>query len=345
MALVLKVHPSITGVAMPGGTLHGTWAGIEGAVAPVTNEEFWQRSAEGSGSWIQVGAGLTYEVTQADVSQYIRFRHQLTDSDGESIESFSAPIGPVSGEFVFFDCQLGSPTQTSYICVETADLLLQTVPSSPGVTEWLESTDTNAKKRLLNLASQILDSLCWLGDRCSCEQALEWPRLVNDCSCELARCSELPFDIQMATAYLAAYLATKKDFAWNPGGGSLVPEGSGGGGSGSIDTGNDAIAGLAPFEEVTVGPINVKMRADAEFVTGGIWGWEYLPPYIQSLLWKWLCSDGPGGRGSGNGANFTQGSVGRGSVARVREYMPNRVPGKFWLRNGKVAPRFGGWNY
>ena len=38
------------------------------------------------------------------------------------------------------------------------------------------------------------------GVRCSCEQALEWPRQVSDCTCEMAGCSAIPLDIQMATA-------------------------------------------------------------------------------------------------------------------------------------------------
>ena len=347
MALTLDKAPTASGVAMIGGTLTGVLGTTTGGVDPVTDAVIeWQASLDQQ-TWETAAVGTRYVVQGSDSTKYFRFLQKRVDSDTPPSELVmtTSVYGPVDGTVVFFDCTVGSPTQTSYICVEVADQLLQTVPPSPGVEEWLESDDENAKKRLLNLATQILDSLCWNGTKCSCDQALEWPRIVTDCSCELANCSEIPFDIQLATAYLAAWLSTKKDFAWTPGGGSLNGGGGSGGGTGnggSIDTGNDMLAGLEPFEEVTIGPINVKMRASADL--GGTWGWEYLPPFVQSLLWRWLCSDGPGGIGGAGASSFRQGNVGRGSVARIKNRLPWQVPGYMWLRDGVVYPRYGpGW--
>ena len=333
-----ETAPTASGIAMLGGTLTAKPGSVRGGIAPVSSIALgWQFSTDSGTTWNDLSDKASLPITTNETGKLLRVRNVWKDSDdpADEIELFSEAIGPVPepGTAVFFDCTFGSPTQTSYICVENADALLASMPQSPGVKEWVESSDDNAKKQYLNLATQVLDSLCWLGEKCFCEQPLEWPRKVLDCGCELASCDEIPYDIQLATAYLAAWLATKEDYAFLPGGGGL----NGGGGGGSIDTGNDQIAALAPFEEVTIGPINVKMRATADLGDG--WGWELLPPFVQSLLWKWLCSTGPGGI-QGGGPSFTQGNVGRRSVARLHRRLPNQVPGNFWLKNGKLVPRY-----
>ena len=333
-----ETAPTASGIAMLGGTLTAKPGSVRGGIAPVSSIALgWQFSTDSGTTWNDLSDKASLPITTNETGKLLRVRNVWKDSDdpADEIELFSEAIGPVPepGTAVFFDCTFGSPTQTSYICVENADALLASMPQSPGVKEWVESSDDNAKKQYLNLATQVLDSLCWLGEKCFCEQPLEWPRKVLDCGCELATCDEIPYDIQLATAYLAAWLATKEDYAFLPGGGGL----NGGGGGGSIDTGNDQIAALAPFEEVTIGPINVKMRATADLGEG--WGWELLPPFVQSLLWKWLCNVGPGGI-QGGGPSFSQGNVGRRSVARLHRRLPNQVPGNFWLKNGKLTPRY-----
>ena len=340
-----ETAPTASGIAMLGGTLTAKPGSVRGGIAPVSSTYLgWEFSSDDGATWNDLSDKASLPITTNETGKLLRVKNVWTDSDSpaDTLDLFSIDYGPVPepGTAIFFDCQLGSPTQTSYICVETADMLLASMPQSPGVEDWIKSSDDNAKKRNLNLATQVLDSLCWNGERCDCEQPLEWPRRVMDCACELAGCDEIPFDIQLATAYTAAWLATRKDYTFLPGGGSLGDSGGSGsgGGGGSIDTGNDGVAGLEPFEEVEIGPIRVKMRQEATFDTG-LWGWEMLPAFIQSLLWRWLCSNGPGGM-NGGGSGFSQGYVGRRSVARVRNPLPNQVPGNFWLRGGKVAPRY-----
>ena len=347
-AMTQETAPKASGVAMLGGTLTAEAGVVTGGVDPVIDTALgWQKSTDGV-TWDALSDAAILPITSAETGHYLRVRNLKTDSDTppDELEIFSASYGPVPepGTAVFFDCTMGSPTQTSYICVETADMLLASMPQSPGVANWIASSDDNAKKRNLNLATQLLDALCWNGEKCNCDQPLEWPRRILDCNCEIASCDEIPFDIQLATAYLAAWLAANNDYAFVPGGGSLEGgggSGSGDGGGGSIDTGNDQIAGLEPFEEVVIGPIRVKMRANAEF--GGEWGWEYLPPFIQAMLWKWLCSNGPGGIGGAGASGFSQGNVRRPSVARTKNRLPYQVPGYMWLKDGMVQPRFGGW--
>ena len=162
-----------------------------------------------------------------------------------------------------------------------------------------------------------------------CEQALEWPRQVSDCTCEIAGCSAIPLDIQMACAFLAAELS----YTGKIGGASTV-------GAERAETAGPApaeeggIEGLEPFSEVVVGPISVDMKADAKFESGSSWGWDVLPPYVQSLLSKWI----DGGAGM---YGMSQGNVSRGSVARQSGRLPWQVPGTLSLRNGRVYPRYG----
>lgn len=230
-----------------------------------------------------------------------------------------------------FECAVGEDNSTSYVCVDVAKQLLATLPASDGIALWLNEDDyTDAQReQSLNLATQILEPLNWKGERCSCEQALQWPRAVSDCQCEMATCSAIPLDIQLAAAYLAAeqaYTGSLGSIGGGGGTGGNSGSGSGGGGGG--------VEGLEPFQEVTVGPINVKMRSDAEFTSSSIWGWDAISPFVQSLLSKWV--DGGGGAGG-----IGQGNVSRGSVARTNGRLPWQVPGTLTLRNGRVYPRYG----
>jgi hypothetical protein len=238
-------------------------------------------------------------------------------------------------EVIAFRCAVGREDSTSYVCVDVAKEILATLPQSDGIVKWLDEGEFTDQQReqSLNLATRILEPLNWKGERCSCEQALEWPRSVQDCTCEMAGCSDIPLDIQMATAYLAAEQAYTGSLGSIGGGGGTG--GNAGGGSGG---GGGGVDGLEPFQEVTVGPINVKMKADAEFKSSNIWGWDALSPFLQSLLSKWI----EGGAAKGIG----QGGVSRGSVARSKARLPWQVPGTMSLRNGKVYPRYpgaGGW--
>ena len=230
-------------------------------------------------------------------------------------------------EVIAFRCAAGREDSTSYVCLDTAVALLSTIPQSDGITAWLNDLTDQERERTLNLATQILEPLNWVGTKCSCEQSLEWPRQVQDCTCEAANCSAIPIDIQLAAAYLAAEQAyTGSLGSIGGGGGTGGNSGSGGGGGGG------GVEGLEPFSSVTVGPIKVDLKGDAEFKSSNVWGWESLSPYLQSLLSKWVTGGGAMG--------FGQGHVSRGSVARTNGRLPWQVPGTLSLRNGRVYPRY-----
>ena len=231
-----------------------------------------------------------------------------------------------------FDCRVGRPESTSYVCVDTAKLLLNTLPQSAGITAWLSDTYTDEKREQdLNMATRTLEPLNWIGALCNCSQALQWPRQANADNCQVAACDMIPTDIQLACSYLAAETAYTGQIGSIGGGGGTGSNGGsgGGGGGGGVD-------GLEPFSEVVVGPITVKMKEDAEFKSSSIWGWDLLSPFLQSLLAKWI--EG----GGGIGGDLAQGNVTRGSVAQVSNRLPWQVPGKYTLRNGRVYPRYPG---
>jgi len=232
-----------------------------------------------------------------------------------------------------FNCAVSEDDSTSYVCVNVAKQLLATLPASDGIALWLNEDDyTDAQReQSLNLATQILEPLNWKGERCSCEQALEWPRQVNDCTCEMASCSAIPLDIQMACAFLAAEQAYTGSLGSIGGGGGTGNNSQGGGGGGGGG------GGLDQFTEATVGPITVKMRPDAEFKSSSIWGYDALSPYVQSLVSKWI----DGGMQSG----ISQGHVSRGSVAQTNGRLPWQVNGTLSLRNGQVYRRYGGGSF
>ena len=328
MALEFQTLPSFTGTPQIGSELTAVSGVVTGGSEPyVEISAEWQEQAPG-GDWVPRTTDLVTAITAEDIGKRFRFRNAWQDDAGDDVKAATDETEPVSA--VFFDCIVASETATSYVCLEEAELILAGMIQSNGITGWEELSDDD-KKRSLNLATSALEPLDWKGTRCSCEQKLNWPRAVNDCDCPLASCSSIPYDIKVAAAYYAAWLAANPRYgSIGGGGGSGSNSGSGGGSSG-----NDQVAGLEPFEQVTVGPIAVTMRKDAEFTTDGVWGWDLLDPYLKGLLSKWI--DGLNGDGS-----VGQGRMSRGSVARVRPRLPWQVPGSLYLRNGKIYPRYSG---
>ena len=332
--LTFETAPSFTGPAQIGADLIAVAGVVTGGVAPYNQTVFSiEESADGS-TWTERSTVSPVPITAADNGISFRFVNTFVDSAGspETITLTTAVLGPVSTDIPFFDCTLGGTRSTSYVCLEEAELILQTNLQSSGLVGWSELSD-NDKKRSLNLASSVITPLDWKGEKCSCEQALAWPRIVNDCTCEMATCNAIPYDIKYATAFLGASLAAGSGSIGSIGGGGGSGSNSGQGGSG----GGGGVEGLEPFQSVTLGPINVVMKSDAEFVSSSAWGWDALPAFVQSLLSKWL-QNGAGIGGIG------QGVISRQSVARMSARKPGQVLGQYSLRGNRVYPRYSqGW--
>ena len=115
-------------------------------------------------------------------------------------------------------------------------------------------------------------------------------------------------------------------------GGSFVQINNGsqvGGGGGS-----ESANGLDQFSDVTIGPINVKMREDVARPNTLI---NSLSPFLAGILDKYL-------RGLGN---LGQGMVRRRSVANAYGlgtlYPAPAWSGRYRLAGGVVRPRYGCW--
>ena len=102
-----------------------------------------------------------------------------------------------------FDSTIGGNAATSYLSVADAVAILQSLPQSGAVTDWLALTEQQ-KEQSLTGATMVLDPLSWKGVVCSCEQRLAWPRQLAGCGCPVSSCGAIPFDIQLACAYLAS---------------------------------------------------------------------------------------------------------------------------------------------
>ena len=334
MTLTFDTAPTLTGPAQLGAELVATAGVVSGGVAPYVQTVFSIEESSDGVTWTEQSTVSPVPITSADNGLSFRFVNTFVDSAGspETITLTTAVLGPVTTSVPFFDCTLGGVQATSYVCLEEAELILQTNLQSSGLVGWSELSD-NDKKRSLNLASSVITPLDWKGEKCSCEQALAWPRIVNDCTCELATCNSIPFDVKSATCFLGAALAAGQGSIGSIGGGGGSGSNSGQGGSG----GGGGVEALEPFESVTLGPINVVMKSDAEFVSSNLWGWDALPAYVQSLLSRWLKnSSGIGGIG--------QGIVTRQSIAKTGARRPGQVLGQYALRNGRVYPRYSqGW--
>lgn len=210
-----------------------------------------------------------------------------------------------------FDATIGGKTAISYIAVEGAEVLLTALPQSSGIVDWLNLDDPE-KEQTLVAATAALNSLDWAGEICSCDQRLQWPRKIHGCRCGVTRCDAIPYEIQLATSYLAAFL------------------GESGGFTGI--TGEGGVGGLEPFDQVKIGPIEVKMKDTSTSIAGTTLG--QIPPFVADLIREFLF-----------GLGMSQGTMSRRSIARAQgSYIGSAsYTGNFRLTNGVVTPRFGGW--
>lgn len=204
----------------------------------------------------------------------------------------------------------------SYVDVEEAITLLSALPQSPGIASWLDMSETEQEQSLY-AATKVLDCLNWAGHKCTCEQELQWPRLIRT-GCCYTKCEEIPQDIKLATAFLAAYMGAEGGF-------TSIPSGGGG---------TTTAAALEPFDQVTVGPIQVKMRQGMTYGDDFSSNIGSIPAFVADLLRNYLNAFGAG-----------QGTLVRDSIAKAcGHYIGSPAySGTMILRNGKVYPRIGGW--
>lgn len=221
--------------------------------------------------------------------------------------------------YVGLPAGLSGYDDTLYVNKDEAELMLAGIPPSPGITEWLALTDAQ-KNQTLRIATLVLDSLNWAGRKCSCEQELQWPRLIKGCPCDI-NCDQIPQAIRLATAYLAAFMGEQGGFA---------------GITSTANTaiGNTSVNALEPFDTITVGPITLKTKQNVTYGDELTTGIGQIPPFVADLIRPFL-----------NAFGVSQGLVTRRSNARGwgRYIGAPTYTGTMTLRNGMVYPRIGGW--
>jgi hypothetical protein len=217
-----------------------------------------------------------------------------------------------------FDSTLSGPNANSNLSIARAEELLEALPQSDGIAAWLTFTDEE-KGKTLTAATLVMDSQEWRGSKCRCEQNLSFPRLIQNCStCDDANCNKIPYKIELATAYLAAYIG--------PSGGFMgVAENDGIGALG--------IDGLDPFSEVQIGPLKVKMKDQGTndkslaSLTGS------LPPFVAELIRPYLSG--------GMDGEIMMDSPSVARFQRRRNYGSNYTG--FYDIGATVRPRSGNW--
>ena len=326
MAVTVTSPPVVLGAPMIGGVLTVTNAEATGT-GTISFLNRWQSSTDGT-TWTVAASGVdSVTVTSALVGSYVRALQVISDDEPGEVESPSTAV--VIFDAPFFDATVGGTQSTSYVSVDEARVILANMPQSPGIAEWL-LLPLVEQQQTLNAATQVLNPLDWKGCKCSCDQRLEWPRTVNDAACQQADCSQIPYDIKLATTLLAATIAAR---------GGLIDVPGSGGGSGGGGSGGGGFSELEGVKSATVGPLSIEFFADADFQVDSNWGWNSLPGYVQGILARWLA-----GGGGFHGAGWGTYDVYRGSVAKARRRLPTAYTGTMYrLGNGTWVPRVGGW--
>lgn len=218
-----------------------------------------------------------------------------------------------------FDSTLAGPNSNANLSVERAEELLASLPVSAGITAWL-ALDSTQKEQTIVAATLVMDSLEWMGHKCRCEQNLSFPRLIRDCQrCDDANCDKIPYKIELATAYLSAYIG---------------PEGGFVGLAENTGIGPVGIDGLDPFKEVKIGPLVVKMKEQTtnDKSLSSIVG--SLPKFVSELIRPYLAGglDGEIMVDSPSVARFQRRRGGSASYTGTMDIEPT-----------SIRPRSGGW--
>ena len=118
---------------------------------------------------------------------------------------------------------LAGPESNSYITLEDANTIAGNMPFY----EAWNLASGEAQTISLIVATNWLETLDYVGDRCSATQNLKWPRQNASCDGVLAACGAIPFKIRQTQVMLAmAYISNPNSFPDTGGGGSVAPTGT-----------------------------------------------------------------------------------------------------------------------
>jgi len=121
------------------------------------------------------------------------------------------------------DATLAGPESNSYVSLSEADSIAGNMPF---YAEWAATTDED-KTIALIVSTNWLETLDYVGDRCTATQNLKWPRQNASCDGVIAACDAIPFKIRQTEVMLAmAYISNPGSFPDTGGGGSVAPTGT-----------------------------------------------------------------------------------------------------------------------
>ena len=118
---------------------------------------------------------------------------------------------------------LAGPESNSYITLDEANAIASNMPFY----EAWNLASGEAQTIALIVATNWLETLNYVGDRCTGTQNLKWPRQNASCDGVLTVCDVIPFKIRQTEVMLAmAYISNPNSFPDTGGGGSVAPTGT-----------------------------------------------------------------------------------------------------------------------
>ena len=107
------------------------------------------------------------------------------------------------------DATLAGATSNSYVDLAEADAIAANLPFAA---EWAALTDEEKTDGLI-VATRWLETLNYVGERCTSTQRLKWPRKDAECDGQVSNCSSIPYAIKEAEVILAwQYIQEPKSF-------------------------------------------------------------------------------------------------------------------------------------
>ena len=118
---------------------------------------------------------------------------------------------------------LAGPDSNSYVSLTDADAIAGNLSF---YAEWAAAPEEDRTIALI-VSTSWLETLDYIGDRCTGTQNLKWPREKGSCDGIATVCSLIPYKIRQTEVMLAmAYIRNPNSFPDTGGGGSVAPTGT-----------------------------------------------------------------------------------------------------------------------
>ena len=107
------------------------------------------------------------------------------------------------------DATLAGSTSNSYVDLAEASAIARNLPFAD---DWAAAPNEDLEVGLI-VATRWLETLNYVGERCTSTQRLKWPRKDAVCDGQVSTCSEIPYAIKEAEVILAwQYVLEPKSF-------------------------------------------------------------------------------------------------------------------------------------